>query len=168
VERWKARGLGASSESSRQTCVADRHRRSTLILYLDTSALVKLYVEESGSTQVRAAVDEAEAVSTSIVAYAEVHAALAAAARVGRITGEERSRAVAEFRAEWPRYAVVNVTQKLVDLAAELALEHGLRGFDAVHLSSAMLLREEAGAEVRFLAWDERLARASAAAGFAG
>lgn len=139
-----------------------------MILYLDTSALVKLYLEESGSGKVRAAVDEAEAVSTSIVAYAEMHAALAAAARVGRITGEERSRAVAEFRAEWPRYAVVNVTQKLVDLAAELALEHGLQGFDAVHLSSAVLLREEAGAEVRFLAWDERLVRAAVALGFTG
>lgn len=137
-----------------------------MILYLDTSALVKLYLEEKGSGQVRAAVKKAEAVSTSMVAYAEAHAALAAAARAGRITGEERARAVAELRAEWPSYVVVNVTQRVVDLAAELALEHGLRGFDAIHLSSAMILREESAAEVRFLVWDERLAGAAASVGF--
>ena len=74
-----------------------------MILYLDTGAVVKLYLEE-GSAEVRAAVDAAEAVCTSVVAYAEVHAALARAVREGRITEEERARAVAEFRSDWPEY----------------------------------------------------------------
>ena len=139
-----------------------------MILYLDTSALVKLYVEEQGSAEIRAAVDTAQAVCTSMVAYVEVHAALARAADEGRITGQERARAVADFRADWPEYAVVQVTQRVADLAAELALAHGLRGFDAIHLGSALVVRAESGAEVRFLAWDERIRRAAQAAGFAG
>jgi predicted nucleic acid-binding protein len=139
-----------------------------LILYLDTSALVKLYLEEDGSAEVRASVEAAEAVCTSMVAYAEVHAALARAAREGRITEEERAQAAAEFRADWPEYAVVQVTQRVVDLAAELAAAHGLRGFDAIHLASALVVRAEARAEVRFLAWDERIDRAARAVGLAG
>jgi predicted nucleic acid-binding protein len=139
-----------------------------LILYLDTSALVKLYLEEEGSAEVRAAVDAAEAVCTSMVAYAEVHAALARATREGRITEEERARAVADFRADWPEYAVVQVTQRVVDLAAELALVHGLRGFDAIYLGSALLVRAESGAEVRFLAWDERIERVARALNLSG
>jgi uncharacterized protein with PIN domain len=42
-----------------------------------------LYLEEEGSAEVRASVEAAEAVCTSMVAYAEVHAALARAAREG-------------------------------------------------------------------------------------
>jgi predicted nucleic acid-binding protein len=48
-----------------------------LILYLDTSALVKLYARERGSADVRRQVTDAEAVATSVVAYAEARAAFA-------------------------------------------------------------------------------------------
>ncbi len=87
-----------------------------MILYLDTSALVKLYVAEDGSDSVNEAVSAAEAVAASRVAYAETRAALAAAARLGRIEEEERAAAVAVFRAEWQLFAVVNMTQALVEL----------------------------------------------------
>ncbi|MGH8694308.1 MAG: PIN domain-containing protein [Burkholderiales bacterium] len=48
-----------------------------MILYLDTSALVKLYVREQGSAQVRAHVNKADVIATSVVAYAEARAAFA-------------------------------------------------------------------------------------------
>jgi uncharacterized protein len=48
-----------------------------LILYLDTSTLVKLYAEEEGTETVERAADEAEAIATSVVAYAEPRAAFA-------------------------------------------------------------------------------------------
>jgi uncharacterized protein with PIN domain len=47
-----------------------------LILYLDTSALVKLYAEEVGTETVEQTVGEAEAVATSVVTYAEAQATL--------------------------------------------------------------------------------------------
>ena len=45
--------------------------------YLDTSALVKLFVEERGSGAVATLVNRVEAVATAKIAYAEVHAGLA-------------------------------------------------------------------------------------------
>lgn len=48
-----------------------------MILYVDTSALVKVYVTEPGSSEVRGRIDEAEAVATALVTYAEARAALA-------------------------------------------------------------------------------------------
>lgn len=137
-----------------------------MILYLDTSALVKLYVDEEGSPQARAAVEAADAVATSRVAFAEAHAAFAAAARLGRITAAERAAIAALFRMDWRAYVVVGVTQPLVELAAELALDYGLRGFDAIHLASAVLLRQRVGGDVRFLAWDKRLVSAAETLGF--
>jgi uncharacterized protein with PIN domain len=50
-----------------------------MMLYLDTSALVKLYVDEPLSQELSAALDEAEAVATSLLAYAEARAAFARA-----------------------------------------------------------------------------------------
>jgi predicted nucleic acid-binding protein len=132
-----------------------------MILYLDTSAVVKLYVEEDGSSLVRSRVESAEVVTTSRIAYAETRAAMASAARQGRITSAERSVAVAAFRADWRSFSVVNVTQEVVELAADLAEDKALRGYDAVHLASAVLLLHRTGQPVRFLSWDRRLNEAA-------
>lgn len=138
-----------------------------MILYLDTSAIVKLYVDEEGSPLVRSAVEASSAVATSRIAYAETRAALAAAARQGRITAEERSAAAAAFRADWRSFSVVHVTQELVELAADLAEEKALRGLDAVHLASSVLLLQRTGQEVWFLSWDRHLNQAAAEMGLA-
>lgn len=132
-----------------------------MILYLDTSALVKLYVSEEGSHIVRGAVEAASTVATSRVAYAEARAALAMAARLGRITEEERAAAAAVFRAEWHLFSVVNVTQPLVELAADLTEAKALRGFDAIHLASSVLILQRTHEAVRFMAWDRALVRAA-------
>lgn len=137
-----------------------------MILYLDTSAIVKLYVEEEGSSTVRSAVGAAGVIATSRVAYAELHAALAAACRMQRITVAERAAAAAVFRVDWRAYLVVNVTQALVELAGDLVLAHELRGFDAIHVASAVLLRQRTRQEVQFMTWDRRMSEAAAALGF--
>ena len=137
-----------------------------MILYLDTSAIVKLYVEEEGSSLVRSAVEQAGVVATSRVAYAETHAALAAACRTERITVAERAAAAAAFRVDWRAYLIVNVTQALVELAGDLALAYELRGFDAIHVASAVLLRQRTRQRMEFMTWDKRMAEAATALGF--
>ena len=57
-----------------------------MILYLDTSALVKLYVEEPNSEEVRSAVDGAVAVAVSEVSYTEARSALARREREGSLS----------------------------------------------------------------------------------
>jgi hypothetical protein len=59
--RGKAPGSLTAGEESRPPALQDHHRRSKMILYLDTSALVKLYIAESGSGLKSAA--EAEGLS---------------------------------------------------------------------------------------------------------
>ncbi len=73
-------------------------------------------MDEEGSPQARAAVEAADAVATSRVAFAEAHAAFAAAARLGRITAAERAAVAALLRLDWRAYVVVGVTQPLVEL----------------------------------------------------
>jgi predicted nucleic acid-binding protein len=104
-------------------------------LYLDTSTLVKLYVAESGSEEIRARVDAATIVATSMIAYPETRAALARRRR-------ERARRPAAFNAtkrkfedDWPKYLAVNVTDALCRKAGNFAERYALRGYDGVHLA---------------------------------
>lgn len=127
-----------------------------MILYLDTSALVKLYVEESGTPAVVARVGEAEAVATARVTYAEARAALARHRREGGLTAVGLRRAVRELDREWGMYNVVDLNDPLVRRAGELAERHALRGYDAVQLAAALDLRA-AGAEIFFCSFDARL-----------
>jgi len=112
-----------------------------LILYLDTSALVKLYAVKEGREAVERAVEEAGRIVTSAVAYAEARAALARKLREGVFSEEEHREAVAALDEDWRTLEVLSVTENVARLAGDLAERHALRGFDAVHLASSLLVR---------------------------
>ena len=130
-------------------------------MYLDTSALVKLYVrEEEGYDVVREAVEEAERVATSTVAYAEARAALARKERESDLDEEGHRRAVGALDDEWRRYDRLVVSDLVSYRAGVLAQRYALRGFDAIHLASAARLLERFQ-DLRFLAFDDRLKEAA-------
>jgi uncharacterized protein len=136
-----------------------------LNLYLDTSALVKLYAHEAESFTVRRHVTASKRIATSRVAYAEARAALARRAREGRTRPSQLRRAVAKLDADWQKLVVVELDASLTQRAGELAEERGLRGFDAIHLACALRLATELAAPVTFLAFDLTLASAAKAEG---
>lgn len=132
-----------------------------MMLYLDTSALVKLYVEEPMSDKLATAVHAAEAVATSLVAYVEARAAFARARRETRFSPSAYRQVLEAFLEDWARYVVVEVTDRLVRQAGELAAHRALRGYDALHLASALSLREQVASKVSFLAFDQALVQAA-------
>jgi predicted nucleic acid-binding protein len=127
-----------------------------LVVYLDTSALLKLYIEEEGRELVREAVGTTSTVATSTVAYGEGRAGLARRFREGDCTEEEHRGAVADLNGDWPVYDRLNVSNLVGMLAGELAERHARRGYDSVHLLSAVRLSERFE-DLRFLAFDGRL-----------
>jgi predicted nucleic acid-binding protein len=130
-------------------------------LYLDTSALVKLYVRELGSTAVRRRVDAATIVATARVAYAEARAGLARKHRDGDLAPRGLRRSVARLDSDWPAYVVVDVGEIVVRRAGALAEARALRGFDAIHLASALEVATLLGEPVHFLAYDAKLRMAA-------
>ncbi len=132
-----------------------------MILYVDTSALVKLYVPEPESEAVQALVKSAQVAAVSLVAFAEARAAFARKRRERAVNPKDYRRIVREFDDDWDHYFVVDVTEPLVKRAAQLADKHGLRGYDAIQLSSAIVLREHSEEAVSFCCFDDRLLRAS-------
>jgi uncharacterized protein len=132
--------------------------------YFDASALVKLVVDERGSDDVAQLWDAVDSVLTSRVAHPEVRAVLAAARRDARLDAEAYRRAKTDWGEFHRALRLVEVTPQLEQEAGELAEQHALSGFDAVHLASA---RTIAAIPVVVATWDGRLHRAAQASGLA-
>ncbi|MGY4706880.1 type II toxin-antitoxin system VapC family toxin [Candidatus Bipolaricaulota sp. J31] len=136
-----------------------------MILYLDTSALVKLYIQEPGSKEVKELVAAARIVSTSRVSYVEARAGIARKFREGELTEEERRRIVRDLEEDWKNYFIVEVSESVAELGGELTDRYPLRGFDAIHLASALLLKNRTRSDVSFSCFDKRLREAAKAEG---
>jgi predicted nucleic acid-binding protein len=133
-----------------------------LILYLDSSSLVKLFFAEAGSHEVRTLVASASVVATSRVALPEAAAGLARLGRERVLDAEGVASRLSALHQQWQGFVAMDINETR---AAELAVEHGLRGFDSVHLAAALDLKEAAGpgVDVRFSSFDKRLNAAAVA-----
>ena len=132
-----------------------------MVVYLDTSSLVKLYVEEEDSPKIADLVRSSKATATSLIAYTEARAAFARRFRENAFTPGEYKHLISVFDKDWENYLIVRVTKELVRLAGNLAEKHSLRAFDAIHLSSAIILRSEISAPLIFSCSDRKLQQAS-------
>lgn len=137
-----------------------------MIAFLDSSALVKMYVDEIGRPAVGTLVRAAQVVAVSAVAYPEVRAALARRVRDGTLVPERLPLIKRQLDGDWQRLAVVEASGGTLRLAGDLAEDHALRGFDAVHLACAVVLRDRGVVPVTFACWDTRLRMAAQAEGF--
>ncbi len=118
-------------------------------------------MEEEDSLKIETLVRSSEATATSIVSYAEARAAFARRFRENSFTSDDHDRLKAFFDKDWRNYFILNITQDMVKLAGNLAEKHALRGFDAIHLASALLLHREVSTSVVFSCFDSRLEKAA-------
>jgi len=132
-----------------------------LILFCDTSGLVKLYVKEDSSDVMRALADSASAIAVCRIAWAETMAGLARRARENPADAGVIEAVRTRLRSDWARYAIVEVTQPLVELAGEYADTFALRGYDSVQLAAARTLQQAADEPLHFACFDSRLQRSA-------
>lgn len=132
------------------------------IVYFDSSAFVKLVVEEEGSELAAALWDGCDAAVSSRLAYPEVRAALAAAGRADRLNPADQRRAEAAWEDYWASTRPVELTEPVTAHAGRLAGQHALRGADAVHLASLLAVDDP---ETVFAVWDQRLRAGALTAG---
>jgi uncharacterized protein len=135
-----------------------------VIAYFETSALLKLLLEEEGADQAGILWESADVVLSGRLAYPEARAALAAAGRVGRISADGHRTAVGQLQSRWRQLHVVDLDQHLAETAGDLAERRALRGYDAVHLASALAVGRR---ETLLATWDADLATAARDAGIA-
>lgn len=130
--------------------------------YFETSALIKLVVVEEESIEAAAVWDGSDLIVTSRLSYPEARAALAAACRAGRLSTSQLEDAKRALEERFQEIDLIEVTGQIAQFAGDLAEERGLRGYDAVHLASALAFDSE---PVVLATWDRELAQAARATG---
>lgn len=144
-----------------------------MTLFADSSALVTRYAEEPG----RPTLDGSATLIVSQLSRVEVPSAMWRKHRLGELSVADASVLVAAFEADFDAdfagavpeavgYAVVMVTQAILDRAARYARVHGLRAYDAVQLASASVVAEVVPECRTFAGYDRQLRKAAAAEDF--
>lgn len=111
------------------------------LFFLDSSAVVKRYGQETGSTWVKHLTNPTSSnlVYLARITAVEVVSALARKARSGGLAAAAAATAIAQFRLELPNlYRTVEISASLITKAMSLAETHTLRGYDAVQLAATL------------------------------
>ena len=136
-----------------------------MIVYFDTSALVKGYVQEAGSSDVLALLEDEEN-SFGSVAVTQVEMASAIQRAIRAIGASTTSfKAWQDFLDDWAAFSRVSVSPLMIERACGIAWEYGLRGYDSLHLAAALLWQESLGEQVTLATFDRDLWMAGRKAG---
>ena len=138
-----------------------------MILYLDTSALVKRYVRESGSEEVSVLIEQAEVIGSSLLTQVEMASALSKAVRLKWVDADPADRAWRDFMSHWQSVARLSMTPVVAQRASRLAWEHGMRAYDAAHLAAALIWQESLESPVTLASYDRELWSAAQKEGMA-
>ena len=133
-----------------------------MILFCDTSALLKLFVNEIGSDSMAKARSDSEAIAVCRITWAESMAAFAQRSRVKGANQAGLAQAKSLFENTWSNFVISEVTQQLVEKAGMYAEAFALRGYDSVQLAAAHNLHEQFVLPLTFACFDRRLSQAAA------
>ena len=140
--------------------------------FWDSSALVKRYVAETGTSWVQEITDTSarNALVVARITWVEVQSALARRQREGSLTTEQVADSIRAFRYDWDvQYLVVDLDQPLAERAGQLVRKHALRAYDAVQMAAALLVQPSFANSMHtlltFVASDDRLLTAAQAEG---
>jgi len=130
-------------------------------LYIDTSAIIKLFIQEAYSDEIRSLVETADLVATGLITRAETAAGINRLTRMSVLNQEQCEAALSNFRKEWGDYHRIIVTEQIVIRADFLTGQYSLRGYDAIHLACALTWSELLGAPVTMTTFDKELREAA-------
>ena len=140
------------------------------LLYLDTSALAKIYLNEPGTERMRelASCASGNRVAICSITQVEFHAAIWRRRREGGLDDEEVGLAIELFNARLETDLLrCPVDDRTLNRAAELTSRHPLRGYDATQLAACLVLETRMGESPTFVCADRRLLTAAEAEGLA-
>ena len=136
-----------------------------MIIYCDTSALMKLFVTEEHSDSVRKLTAESNRLVVSHLTWPEMCAGFGLKQRTYQVDAQIAAIALEQLRAEWPRYSKLAVDEELMIDAGELSLRFGLRAYDSVQLASVQHVHRQLASNLGFCCFDKQLNAAARALG---
>jgi predicted nucleic acid-binding protein len=128
-----------------------------LIIYLDTSTLLKQYIQEAGSEEVEKLLASADGTGTNLLTYVEMASAISRAVRMKLVSADESRTTWEDFLVDWELLVRLDISGQITKRGAALVWEHGLRGYDAMHLSSALAWQDAIDTPVTVATYDRDL-----------
>ena len=137
MEWQETKRIKKSTKNQRKISFRNDFKGSWISLYLDTSALVKLYINEPNREQVMHAVKNAKVVASHKIGFVEVHATFARLQRENRSTLKDLQITKDSFSNDWKDYMQISISDSLLQQAADFTEAFSSRAFDSVHLAAA-------------------------------
>jgi predicted nucleic acid-binding protein len=131
------------------------------MIYLDSSALVKRYLKETGTDVVNSIIVSSKAKATSKLSYPEILSAFARKHRTNEIGNGLLHSAINKFESDWTQLYVIEFSDEMLQPIKQVSQKYPLRAADTVHLASALWLRSSTKVDVTFVASDSRLLEAA-------
>lgn len=128
---------------------------------MDTSALVKLYVQEAYSDIVKNVMSKADNVVCHVIGYIEARATFARHWQDVNFGEEAYQQLKQQFEIDWSNYSHIHLTASLLKRAADLAEAFRLRAYDSIHLAAADMLAKSMKQQVIFACFDKKLNQAA-------
>lgn len=125
------------------------------LAYFDTSALVKNYIREAGSSRVRGLLTSYEFLSSAITPI-ELHSAVQRRRRQGEITQPNYNSIVSRLAKDRSYWQLVEVVPQILSKAEELVKPANVRTLDAIHIASAIIIQDSLTTPLPFISADER------------
>ena len=136
-----------------------------MIVYFDTSALLKRYLREAGSDEVNAFLEDDHIFGSLVLTQVEMSAAFQKAVRMNIVSSKLAKEIWHDFLNDWQSFTRLRVMAGTIEKASDIAWKYSLRGYDSLHLAAALLWQETLGMQVTFAAFDRDLWLASQKAG---
>lgn len=134
-------------------------------VYVDTSAALKLWIDEPQAEAVRLALEDARQVASSVLIRVEGASTLARLLRERRVSAAHAGLVQAEVDFHLTVIRVLELNEHVIELAAKLCARHPLKSLDALHLASALILSVLDPVPWVFMTFDLKLGRAASAEG---
>ena len=138
--------------------------------YLETSALVKLYVRESGTEQLLHLVDSSESHQFALLSLsqAELRSAVRRRERAGDLDGRTVAELLQRFEFHLGTMFVrQGVTESVLDVACAVIDRYPLRAYDALQLAGFLVIKTVAPSVPVFVCADQQLLQAAETEGLA-
>ena len=129
-----------------------------MIVYFDTSAIVKRYIKETGSREVNALLNDENTIPGSvIITQVEMAAALQKSIYVTNASAKILPVIWQDFMNDWKLFTRIQISTDMIEKASQIALTHKLRGYDSLHLAAALLWQESLKESITLATFDRDL-----------
>jgi uncharacterized protein len=127
------------------------------VLYCDTSALMKLYVDEKNADLIRARALEGGLVVVCELTWVEMRSALSLRVRTAQTDAIQAASALQQLRADWSKYQQLPVDPGILESAGDFTDTFSLRAYDSVQLACAQRMNIAMAGDMTFCCFDKAL-----------